>query len=96
VVEAHKSNADVLFVIIPTSITLLAFINQLVMKNYLKIIDEKVKVEDVYVCHSCEINSTKERFCPCPRGGCEAFHYGTIISTKSFQKLPEAELSSPL
>jgi hypothetical protein len=47
-----------------------------------KIISDKTKSEDYYVCDRCEINSlTKQRMCPCPRGGCEARIAGTLTVT---------------
>lgn len=42
-----------------------------------------IKEEDYYSCNSCNITSqTKNRMCPCPRGGCEAKIVGTIITIK--------------
>jgi len=37
------------------------------------------KRDDYYACTRCDINSlTKDRMCPCPRGGCEAKLVGSI------------------
>ena len=42
----------------------------------------KIKEEDYYECKSCKINSLSKRWCPCPRGGCDALIVGTIRTTK--------------
>ncbi len=40
------------------------------------------KTTDVYGCGRCKITSeTKDRCCPCPRGGCEAKIIGKRIET---------------
>lgn len=43
---------------------------------------------DIYSCNRCDINSIKDpdRWCPCPRGGCEAKKVGTIILTAEVDK----------
>jgi len=42
----------------------------------------KVKKEDIWSCDSCKIHSdTKNRMCPCPRGGCDAIVIGKKVIT---------------
>jgi hypothetical protein len=46
------------------------------------------KIEDYYECDRCEAdnstekaNSLNKRYCPCPRGSCEAELVGKVITT---------------
>lgn len=40
--------------------------------------------QDLYHCSRCSISTfTKDRMCPCPRGGCDAEVVGTIIKESS-------------
>lgn len=42
--------------------------------------------EGYYECGSCRISSeTKNRMCPCPRGGCEANLKGEVIITRELK-----------
>jgi len=43
--------------------------------------EKEIKKEDYYECKRCDINSLGPRFCPCPRGGCEAEIVGVKITT---------------
>lgn len=44
---------------------------------------KKTTKEDFYSCKRCKISSdTKDRMCPCPRGGCESEITGVIIITR--------------
>lgn len=48
---------------------------------------KKVIKEKYYECPRCKINSrTKDVWCPCPRGGCEAVVTGTIVITEKLIK----------
>lgn len=47
-----------------------------------KTITTKNKEEEYWKCNRCRITSeTKDRMCPCPRGGCEARLVGKIVTT---------------
>lgn len=47
-----------------------------------KTITTKKKEEEYWKCNRCRITSeTKDRMCPCPRGGCEANVIGKIVTT---------------
>lgn len=48
---------------------------------------ELVSKEKVYGCERCKISSlTEGRWCPCPRGGCDAEVIGTKYVTVSLDK----------
>ena len=46
-------------------------------------IEKKIIETEYWECSRCDISSeTKDRLCPCPRGGCDAKVVGTTKITK--------------
>lgn len=53
----------------------------------------KSKNIDYYECKRCNLNSIKNAWCPCPRGGCEARIEGTVkIVTTIDRKLTKEQI----
>lgn len=45
-----------------------------------------IRKKPYFECESCEITTeTIGRWCPCPRGSCDAVHKGTIIVTRTIE-----------
>ena len=55
------------------------------MSNYKKPKNPKPKIEPLMACSRCKINNLGERWCPCPRGGCEAVQIGTITTEVKYE-----------
>lgn len=55
-----------------------------------------VTKSEYYECDSCKTTSeTKDRMCPCPRGGCEAKLKGQITIEKTIELIKEEQPSGP-